>query len=627
MITQPAVQTRYARLSREQDAPPYPAAMATHRTDIIPLDVADTLATVFQERVRRSPNAPAYRQFNESTGLWQTWTWSQVAECIGRWQAALRNEGLAAGDRVALMLRNCREWAMFDLAAQGLGLVTVPIYTNDRAENIGYILQDAGVKLFLVEGGAQWTALKEIEDQLAGLRRILTMKPVKTGAVPLRLTHVDDWLPAEGAFEARPADSRQLATIVYTSGTTGRAKGVMLSHRNILWDISAGLKAIDVYPDDLFLSFLPLSHTLERTIGYYLPIVTGSCVAYARSIPQLAEDLMTVRPTILISVPRIFERIHARIRVKLGKDPAPVRALFNKAVDVGWRRFEYQQGRGSRSLDFALWPILARLVATRITEKLGGRLRFAISGGAPLSTEIARMFIGLGVPVVQGYGLTETSPVIAVNRLEDNLPSSVGRPLPGIEIKLGENDELLTRSPAVMRGYWNNPEATAEIIDAEGWLRTGDRVSIDARGHITITGRLKEIIVLATGEKVPPADMEMAILMDSLFEQVLVLGEGRPYLTALVVLNPDHYRSLAQRLDLDPDAPETLQNAVLKNTLLDRLQAQLHSFPGYARIRDIGMVDTPWTTANGLMTPTLKLRRSRILEKYATLVDSLYEGH
>ena len=627
MMNPPLTQSRYARVSSEKDERLRAEVNKMSRTDYITLDVADTLAGIFQERVRRTPDRPAYQQFDEQKEQWETLSWSQMAAAVGRWQAALRGEGLTPGDRIALMLRNCREWVMFEMAAQGLGLVTVPIYTNDRAENVGYILQDAGVKLFLIEDQEKWSALEEIEDQLAGLRRIVTMKPVKASGIQLRLIHVDDWLPAEGEFEAQPLDGKQLATIVYTSGTTGRAKGVMLSHYNMLWDINAGLKAIDVYPDDVFLSFLPLSHTLERSIGYYLPIVTGSTVAYARSIPQLAEDLLTIRPTILISVPRIFERINAKIQAKLEEDPAPVRALFNKAVDVGWRRFEYQQGRGSKSLDFMLWPILERLVASKITEKLGGRLRFTVCGGAPLSSEVARLFIGLGVPVVQGYGLTETSPVISVNRLEDNLPSSVGRPLQGVEVKVGENDELLTRSPAVMLGYWNNPEATGETIDEQGWLHTGDQVHIDEQGHITITGRLKEIIVLATGEKVPPADMEMAILMDSLFEQVLVLGEGRPFLTALVVLSQDRYRSLAQRLDLDADDPATLQNEVLKNNILERLQDRLHSFPGYARIHNIGMVDEPWTTENGLITPTLKLRRSRILAKYATLAESLYEGH
>jgi long-chain acyl-CoA synthetase len=591
-----------------------------NKTDIIPLSVADTLGAVFAERVRRTPDSVATIQYDESTGSWQEMTWRQMSDQVTRWQAALRQEQLNPGDRVALMLRNCREWAMFDLAAQGLGLVTVPLYTNDRPENIGYILQDAGVRLLLLENGEQWQALQQIRNQLAGLKRIVTLQPVDPMGLQPRLVTLADWLPQEYEREMEVADldSKTLATIVYTSGTTGRSKGVMLSHRNILWNLDAGLRLIDVFTSDRFLSFLPLSHTLERTVGYYLPIVVGASVAYARSIPQLGEDLLTIKPTMLISVPRIFERVYAKIQEKLEQDSAVARKIFNTAVETGWLRFEHQQGRGGWSPKLLLWPLLEKLVAGKIQAKLGGRLRIAVSGGAPLSPDIARVFIGLGVPILQGYGLTETSPIITANALENNVPASVGLVLPGIETRIGQDDELLTRSPSVMLGYWNNSKATAETIDQDGWLHTGDKAKIED-DHVFITGRLKEIIVLANGEKVPPADMEMCISLDELFEQVLIIGEGRPYLSALVTLNAEQ----AQALGLDPEHLSEEQHQLL----VERIAGHLDSFPGYAKIHRVGVIKEPWTIDSGLLTPTLKIRRTRIIEQYAELVESLYMGH
>ncbi|MES9849202.1 MAG: AMP-binding protein, partial [Candidatus Thiodiazotropha sp.] len=383
--------------------------------DYIQLKDADTIGAVFQERVKRSPDATAYIQYDEEREVWQETSWSEMAQLVARWQAAFRNENLRPGDRVAIMLRNCREWAIFDLAAQCLGLITVPLYTNDRPENIGYILQDAGIRLLLLENNEQWQELQQIRNQLAGLNRIVSLHKVDPMGLQPHLVSLEEWLPDQTNDRLQVIDvaSKDLATIVYTSGTTGRSKGVMLSHHNILWDIESGVKVIDIHTTDTFLSFLPLSHTLERTVGYYLALVSGAATAYARSIPQLAEDLETIKPTILISVPRIFERVYAKIQDKLESDSAIARGIFSLAVETGWTHFEFQQGRSSWSPKLWLWPLLEKIVARKIQDKLGGRLRIAVSGGAPLSPDIAKVFIGLGVPILQGYGLTETSPIIS----------------------------------------------------------------------------------------------------------------------------------------------------------------------------------------------------------------------
>ncbi|MCU7959911.1 MAG: long-chain fatty acid--CoA ligase [gamma proteobacterium symbiont of Bathyaustriella thionipta] len=596
---------------------------ANRQTDIIDLQHGRTFAEQFNERVRRSPDKRALSQFNAQSGQWEHKSWRQLSNAVALWRSGMHREGLRHGDRIAIMLKNSVEWVLFDQAAHSLGLVVVPVYTNDRAENIGYILQDAGVKLFLIGDNEQWHALQEIQDQLAGIKRILCLeKPDAMGLEPT-IKQLSAWLPDEADdIPLHPADPDDLATIVYTSGTTGRSKGVCLSHTNILYNVTQGLKDLSVYPDDVFLSFLPLSHTLERTVGYYVMVATGASTVYARSIPQLAEDLQTHKPTMLVSVQRIYERVYGKIKDTLQHAPAIRQKLFTLAVEVGWHAFEHRQGRAAWSPRLLLYPLLDKLVGAKIREKMGGRMHMSVCGGAPLSREVAKTFLAMGIPVTQGYGLTETSPIVTANREEDNIPASVGLPLQGIEIRIGDHDELLTRSKSVMLGYWNRPEATAEIIDEDGWLHTGDKARLDQQGHVYITGRLKDILVLSNGEKVPPTDMEGAIELDALFEQALVIGDNKPYLAALIVLNPVAEKELLAETGLNSGNNEALLELITK-----RIATQLHAFPGYAQIRSVRICDSAWCIENGLLTPTLKLRRQRVIDQYADLVEELYSGH
>ncbi len=600
-----------------------------HLTDVIPVQRAGTLAGLFRKRVQRSPDTMAYRHFDSNSQQWQETTWQTMATMVAHWQRALQSEQLQTGDRVAVMLGNCREWVVFDQAALGLGLVVVPLFVNDCPENLCYVLEDCGAKLLLIQGPRQWQQFVQVADRLDSLQRVITLESIETQQTDPRLQWIDEWLPGEqgGELIARDSAPDELATIVYTSGTSGRPKGVMLSHRNILSDAHAGLQCIDIYTDDLFLSFLPLSHTLERTIGYYLPMMAGATVAFARSIQQLNTDFKTVRPTIFVSVPRIFERVHLRIEEQLRAKSPLIRKLFDWAVAIGWRRHEHHQGRASWHPGSLAWPLLDRLVARKIRDNLGGRVRLTVCGGAPLAPAIARIFVGLDVQVLQGYGLTESSPVISVNSLQDNLPASIGKPLPGVEVRLGEKDELLAKGPNIMLGYWNNAEATADAIDAEGWLHTGDKASIDEQGHIFLTGRLKEILVLANGEKIPPAEMEMAIIADSLFEQVMVIGEQRPFLTVLAVLNKEKWEMLVEERKWRPVQDELLRDRSVESVVLRRITKRTAAFPGYAQIRRISLTLAPWTVENGLITPTLKLRRNHILKHHAADIERLYAGH
>ena len=599
------------------------AQLASH---LIPVEAAVTLDGLFRERVKHTPDLIAYRAYNEQHNNWRDYTWAQIDHQVARWQAALEKDVIMPGDRVAVMLRNCPEWVTYDQAALGLGLVVVPLYTQDRPENVAYIIQDSGCKVLLIEGAEQWQALAEVKGQLGSLVRILTVNPIPNSGEP-RLRSLGEWLPDQGgATRDVPRDPHALATIVYTSGTTGRPKGVMLSHHNILSNAAAGCDVLTVGHDDLFLSFLPLSHTFERTCGYYLTILTGSTTAYARSVLVLAEDLQTIRPTILVSVPRIYERVYGRIRAALDEGSPLKKKLFMLAVEVGYARFEHAQGRGPWKPSFLLWPVLNALVAKKILARLGGRMRAALSGGAALPPDISRVFIGLGLRVLQGYGLTETSPIVSANRPDDNVPASIGKTVPGVQVRIGEHNALMIKGPNVMLGYWNNPEATKAMIQPDGWLNSGDTARIDGQGHVFITGRLKEIIVLSNGEKVPPVDIESAIARDFLFEQVMLLGEGKPYLSVMTVLNGDQWKKLCAERGLNA-APATIGSKQVEEILLSRITTQMKEFPGYAQVRRVSATLEPWTVENGLLTPTMKLKRAKVMEKFNREIDKMYAGH
>jgi long-chain acyl-CoA synthetase len=323
-------------------------------------------------------------------------------------------------------------------------------------------------------------------------------------------------------------------------------------------------------------------------------------------------------------VPRIYERAYSRIAHQLSGHRL-LSVLFDLAVSVGWRRFEAGQGRSAKPgwLAAAAWWLLRRLVAKRVIDRFGGRLRLAVSGGAPLAARLARCFVGLGVPLLQGYGLTEASPVVTGNRVEDNVPESVGAALPGIELRLGANDELLVRGPNVMRGYWNNPEASRQALDADGWLHTGDKARIDA-GRVYIVGRLKDILVLSTAEKVSPTDLELAIGEDPLFEQVMVVGEGMPYVAALLVLNADTWRDVAASLGVDPHDPRSLSASIVSSAVLRRIGERLAPFPVHARVRSVWLTLEPWTTEDGLITPTLKIKRQELEARFAREIAQLF---
>jgi long-chain acyl-CoA synthetase len=594
--------------------------------DAIDARQADTLWRLFRERVRRSPGAIAYRDYNSTEGRWRDHTWLMISERVDRYRAALAQENITAGNHVAVLLPNGIDWVCLDLAAHGSGLVVVGLYPHDTAASNAYILGHSDARLVLLDTEARWKSLWPFRAHFPSLERVWVRDargnpaPAPTGPIVRQLAEVLAHAPEPPPHH--PAASSDLATLIYTSGTTGRPKGVMLSHDALLWNAQASAAVIPPRRDDVFLSILPIAHAFERTVGYYLPMMGGCTITYARSAQDLPDDLVTIRPTVMLGVPLLFERISAAIRAKVAANAAK-RFLLRITVSVGWRCFLAAQHRGRAGLAARLlWPILKRSVAKPVMAAFGGRLRVAISGGAPLDQDTARLLIGLGLPLVEGYGLTEAAPVVAANGLEDNEPGSVGRPLDGIEVKLTSKGELLVRSPSTMMGYWKDDATTARAFDeSPGWLSTGDVAEITEDGRIFIRGRLAEIIVLSIGEKVNPNVVEGELTRDPLFEQAVVVGNRRPFLAAVIVLNAEAWRLFAASKGLDTQQPN---HAASKIELLARITSLLDALPRYAQVRAVHLVLEPWTIEAGLLTPTLKVKRDVVVPLFAKAIDDLY---
>lgn len=595
------------------------------------LDLVRVLPELLTHHMEKRPDLPLFTFWLPTEKTWKTINVKETVEQITRWRHALVKEGLTKGDRCAMLLPNGINAILFDQSVLANALVPVPLHAVDTAGSSSYIINDSGAKLLVTGRLNRWEAIRDTEDHPALRTVVITGEPVQEhqdGNV--RVVGLDQWL-TEGKGTELPAgpEPQDLAALVYTSGTTGKPKGVMLTHRAILANVTGVLQNLCPEPEDVWLSFLPLSHTFERTTTYYTAMGFGNRVAFNRNIGLLADDLKVIRPTIMMSVPRIYEKVYDKIQDALVKKPAFVQKLFHTAVDVGYRRFCRENGLpvqgGFLSLfDPLIAGVLDKKVGAGIRSIFGGRPRIFISGGAAFNPEVSRTFLGLGINILQGYGMTETAPIMSVNKVGDNHPQTVGPALVNIEVRVGDNDELQMRGPSLMNGYWNRPADTKAVFTEDGWLRTGDQADIFSDGHIRIKGRIKEIIVTSTGEKVPPADLEQALESDHLVSQAMVVGENRPYIAALVVLNAQEWKKLASELKLDADDPLSLDTRAARQAVLRRVKAAAAGFPNYAVPRQVRLFLEPWSIENGLMTPTLKLKRGPMRIRFADAIESLY---
>ena len=588
-----------------------------------------TLPELFAWRTAQTPTAEAYRQFDEASGQWLSTSWQAASQRVAQFTHALARLNLERGARVAILLPNSLDAVCIDQAVLALACVPVPMHALDNPASIAYILQDSGASMLIADSDQQWQGIVQARLDLTALRQVVvthTSLPVTDAPIPV--LQLDTWLSSadtQNHLPDGPAES-DLAALVYTSGTTGKPKGVMLTHLNVMSNVKAAVQRVAPVISDVFLSFLPLSHTFERTAGYYLPIAAGACVAYSRSTRQLPQDLLAVRPTILISVPRVYERVYSVIQTRLSSSKIQS-ALFNTAIAIGYRRFSREQGRlqgdaWQSVLDGLAWLVLQPVIAQKLIDQFGGRLRVAVSGGAALSNAISECFLGLGIPIIQGYGMTETSPVVAFNAPDDNDPTTVGRAMSNVEVRIGENAELQVRGPNVMRGYWKRDADTAKAF-VDGWLRTGDQAEI-VDGRVRILGRIKEIIVTSTGEKIAPVDLELAIMNDPGFEQVYVFGDNSPFIGCAVVLSKKYWTELTGTLNLNPDDAGNLKSAQAVEAVVNRIRALTQSFPYYAQPKAAILSLEPWTIENSLITPTLKLKRNNLAAHFADDIQAMY---
>ena len=610
----------------------------TSATRLEDLKKCQTLCEFVPLRARQIPQTVALRQYDRKAKAWEDVTYTSLDKQITAWRRALEALHLERGARVAILLNNSVDAVLADQAVLANGLIPVPLHAIDTPGSSAFVLIDSQSSTLITNKADRWGLIEKTNVPMPDLKHVIITE--ETGISEKdehrQILSKDIWLASGKDIQELPEGPKpeDLAAIVYTSGTTGRPKGVMLTHHNVVENVIATLIHIAPAPKPgyVFLSFLPLSHTFERTAGYYLALGMGCTITYNRSIMLLAEDLRTVKPDVLISVPRIYEKIYARINEQLGKKPAIARWLFNCAVSVGWRKFcaENKLPIPKSPWQFAdsfTGPILKKLVADKVLEQFGGNLKVAIAGGAALNGKVARVFGGLGLAPIQGYGMTEASPIIAGNSLTINQPDTVGKLFSNLQMRLApETHEIQIRGSSIMKGYWKRPEDTARVLDSEGWLSTGDVGEINESGLLRIKGRIKEIIVTSTGEKVPPVDLELALETDPLFSQAYVVGENKPFISAVTVLNPEEWKKLAAELKVSANEA-SLKLTSVRTAILKRVKAAAADFPHYALPRKVLLTLKPWTIENGLLTPTLKLKRTPLAKFFKKEIDEIYEKH
>jgi long-chain acyl-CoA synthetase len=529
--------------------------------------------------------------------------------------------GLTRGDRVAIMSESRPEWLIADLAILTAAGVTVPVYPTLTAQQVRYILRDAGARWVFASNAAQGEKVQQVRHELPALEAVIMIDPAGAGGGSV-LTLDDVAARGHAAITAswgvakeykdrtRAIPGGDLATLIYTSGTTGEPKGVMLTHANLASNMHASVDALRVNDEDVALSFLPLSHAFERLVAYVY-LSAGTTLVFAESIETIARDVVAVKPTVMTAVPRVFEKLHARIVEKGTSGPALKRMLFTWAVNQG-RRGGLLKG------------LADRLVLRKIRDGLGGRLKYLVSGSAPLSKEIAGFFQACGFNIIEGYGLTETSPVLTVNPPDAPRLGTVGRAVRGVELRIAEDGEILARGPNIMAGYYNKPEATAATLD-NGWLHTGDIGEIDAEGYLKITDRKKDLLVTSGGKKIAPQPIEARLKASPLVAEAVLIGDRRKYPAALIV--PD-FGVLERRLrDLGrpPASREELPGRAdvrgLYEELVDALNRELSQFE---RIKRVAVLPREFTIESGELTPTLKVKRKVVEERYKDTIASLY---
>lgn len=584
--------------------------------------------------MKRPENKPAFLRKEGETyvGI----GYDELLRRVELFAAGLYDLGIRKGDMVGIVAENRLEWVIADLAATGTGIVDVPVFPTLTAKQEQYIFHHCNARAIIVSNQFQLSKILKIRDELPDLRYIIVMNEEMQadGDTVLRFTDVE----ARGK-KAFPNEQRHtwfidqcqsvqpddLLTVIYTSGTTGEPKGVMLTNKNITTNMHGALAYIPVEETDVILSYLPLCHSYERMAGYYSVFSSGATIAFAESIETVAENLREVHPTVMTSVPRLFERIRNKILAAVEKDKPVKQKIFHWAMNVGKEYYKTLQG-GRMSTGLKIRHALAdKLVFSAIREKMGGKLRFFASGGAALPLDLIEFFLSVGLPIIEGYGMTEAAPVIAVNSTIDICPGTVGKPLANVEVRIAQDGEILVRGENVMKGYLHDSAFTRETIDAEGWLHTGDIGKFTKGGYLKITDRKKNIFVSSGGKNIAPQPVEETLAQSRFIEQIMLIGDRREYCTALIVPNAEALQELAREANIPADSVEEL---VRRPEIIRAVQHDIdllqRDFSKYEKVRKFALLPQPFSVESGEMTPTLKIKRHVVAKNYVDVIEKLY---
>lgn len=598
------------------------------------------------------------RYVDKDSKDWVDVTWTEFRDRAWAFAGYLYSQGVRPGDRVAILSENRPEWAYADMATQLLGAVNVSLYTTLPPKEVSYIVHDSGASVFIVSTGIQLKKALQIYDLCPQLKRIVSMVPPKTEA-PDYLDLYDEAMASGTALyeefkdairaneaAVKPSD---LSVLIYTSGTTGNPKGVMLTHANLCENLKSALKRLRLREGGRHLSFLPLCHSFERLGGYLGTLASGMTISYARSIDTVTRDILDVKPTVLLSVPRLYEKIFNAVSKSVEEAGGSKKKIFDWAQKVGFEH-NLKKARGQRVglLLSTQYKLAFKLVFSKLHEKLGGHIEFGVSGGAALPKAIGEFFFSAGIPIVEGYGLTETSPVLSISPFDDPQYGKVGHIIPGVTVAIQNPDtsemlgvqsgddypsslttdsgEILAKGPNIMKGYWNNEEATTEAIDPDGWYHTGDVGRFD-NGFLMITDRIKHMLVSAGGKNIYPGPIEEGFKHEPWIDQIMVIGEAREYLTALVVPDEDVIRNFAKEQKLEASKLEDILAAEETQRVFDQLfRSYSRTAAAHEKIRGFRLVLEPFSIENGMMTPTMKLKRKAIKANYGDLIEEMYAG-
>lgn len=604
-----------------------------------PEEMTKSLVSVFHTQVKKYGDREMLRE--KVGGTYQGKSWNEIAKEVRDLSLGLVALGTGPADRVALMMTTQRNWAVSDMAILSAGAVNVPIYPTNKGQQIAHIVNDAGAAILIVGSLALLEEVKGAWDDMPELRVVIVpdgcrgksdLSGLQEGRTVLEMRDVKE-LGREldgkdpGLYESRWQAVKQddLASVLYTSGTTGNPKGVMLTHNNFMSNVRGGMEKVPVYDTYVSLSFLPLSHVLERTAGYYLPVMAGSTIAYAESIDTLADNMLEVRPHFMVSVPRIYEKVYQRIIEMVDGGSGLKKKIFYWARGLSKENARLvADGRKPSGLFALKFKLADKLVFRKIRDRFGGRLVFCISGGAPLGKELAEFFNGINIRVLEGYGLTETSPIISFNYFDKIRYGSVGQVIPGGEVKIAEDGEILSKGPQNCLGYYKNEEATKELFDGE-WLRTGDIGYLDKDGFLFITDRKKDLIVTSGGKNIAPQPLESILTNDKYILQAVIQGDKKNYLVAMIVPNLEALSQFAADNGISyKSKSELLAQPQIRELYAQRVATALHDRPRFEQVKRVWLKEEEFTLENKELTPTLKVRRRFVFEKYKDIFEQMY---